>query len=199
MLSQADQLHRGYVLLVQMVRARGVEVDAQHPLGREALLGAVQPGLQRDFKGEVALSDAVVVAFVRGDVGKPEWTALRKDLERRASEGELSASRVIVVATGAVTLGACRHSAGQVAVEVWALAHVLLDVVHHRLQPRFLLLNTADAAALLAHYGASPTQLPSIKYEDPVARYFALERGAVLQCVRESETAGKAVSYRVVL
>lgn len=48
---------------------------------------------------------------------------------------------------------------------------------------------------VLQRYNAVLTQLPVMHLEDPVARYFALSRGDVLMCVRDSETAGKASAF----
>eukprot|EP01085_Mycamoeba_gemmipara_P000433 Mycagemm_TRINITY_DN10307_c2_g3::TRINITY_DN10307_c2_g3_i5::g.433::m.433 type:complete len:119 gc:universal TRINITY_DN10307_c2_g3_i5:1064-708(-) len=116
---------------------------------------------------------------------------------------ENSVSRaIIVVQAGGMTpfaRTALAEMAPKLILETFTDVELLVNITEHVLVPKHVLLTPAEKKTLLDRYQLRETQLPRIQATDPVARYYGLKRGEVVKIIRPSETAGRYVTYRLVM
>ena len=74
-----------------------------------------------------------------------------------------------------------------------------IDVLKHVLVPQHILLDRKEARMILKKLKIRPSHLPWILTSDPVVKSLGAKPGDVIMVVRDSPTAGKVVSFRVVM
>jgi len=108
---------------------------------------------------------------------------------------------IIVVQVGMTSFAKTILSAlaPRLIIEQFQESELLVNITEHVLVPQHTLLSDSDKSALLKRYKLKPTQLPRIQSTDPIARYYGLSKSQVVKIIRPSETAGKYVTYRLVV
>jgi DNA-directed RNA polymerase I, II, and III subunit RPABC1 len=84
-------------------------------------------------------------------------------------------------------------------IELFEFRELIVNITEHVLVPKHVPLNKEQIKELLSNYKLKLTQLPRMSQSDPIAKYFGLKKGEVVKIIRQSETAGRYVTYRAVL
>jgi len=74
-----------------------------------------------------------------------------------------------------------------------------VDISKHKLVPKHTILNENEKAELLKKYKINVNQLPRILATDAMVKELDAKMGDVIKIVRESQTAGSATYFRVVV
>ena len=73
------------------------------------------------------------------------------------------------------------------------------DILKHKLVPDHSILSKTEANKVLKQLKVHQEQLPKIKSDDPVVKEIGAKSGDILKITRRSHTAGKFITYRLVL
>ena len=113
---------------------------------------------------------------------------------------EAQANSGIIIISGMLTSQATQKIVDintELQIECFHISELIVNITQHELVPQHILLNEEEKKFLLQRYKIKESQLPKIMINDPIAKYLGLKRGNVVKIVRESETAGKYITYRI--
>lgn len=115
---------------------------------------------------------------------------------------EEKVNRAIVIVRLGLTPSArqaMRNVAPEYIMEEFLESEMLINITEHELVPKHILLNAEEKEELFSRYKLKENQLMKILTTDPVVRYYGYKRGQVIKIIRNSETAGRYVTYRLVV
>jgi DNA-directed RNA polymerases I, II, and III subunit RPABC1 len=165
------------LLYAELRRRQKLRFYARAPATSEIQL----PSLYVEFSTEASVSVAIMKSFVH-----------TLD-DQKFGAGILIYTTSLTSQAGKII----QTIAGQFRIEAFPESELLVNITHHELVPRHIVMTSDEKKELLARYRLKETQLPRIQLADPVARYYGLRRGQVVKIIRTSETAGRYASYRI--
>ncbi|ESP05159.1 hypothetical protein LOTGIDRAFT_151960 [Lottia gigantea] len=124
---------------------------------------------------------------------------LRPYIKRMEEENITRAVIVVQVGMTPSSKQALVELSDKYTLEQFIEAELLVNITEHMLVPEHVVMTPEEKAELLVRYKLKEAMIPRIQQGDPVARYFGLKRGQVVKIIRPSETAGRYVSYRLVV
>jgi len=208
-LDQPTRLYQVYKTIIQMLKDRGyITPTSSEDLSKEDFFAKFNINPADGFISREPLSllmsnkndptDHICVFFP--DEPKVGVKPIRKYCERMK---DAHVQRAIIIVKQAMTTFAKQALAEMahqgLTLEYFQETELLVNITQHQLVPRHILLSREEKQALLDRYKLKEAQLPRIQFSDPVARYYGLQRGQVVKIIRPSETAGRYVTYRLVV
>lgn len=83
--------------------------------------------------------------------------------------------------------------------EIFLEKELLCNIIDNISVPEHILLSENEMKRVFDEYHVKGKRIPKILRDDPITRYFNAKPGQVFRIIRPSETAGKGVSYRLVV
>jgi DNA-directed RNA polymerase I, II, and III subunit RPABC1 len=84
-------------------------------------------------------------------------------------------------------------------VEYFNIDELLVNIAKHELVPKHIIVSEEEKRMVLKKYRVKPSQLPKILVTDPMARYLGVKKGMLIKIIRNSQTSGLHVVYRIVI
>ncbi|ORZ39654.1 RNA polymerase Rpb5 domain-containing protein [Catenaria anguillulae PL171] len=206
---EVSRMYRIHKTIYEMMADRGYMVpEEQTNLTLEDFKSRYAPNnqLQRDAAmnlmfakpGVGAETEPIMIAFIADDSKNKIGVAHIKQFCELLVASNIP--RGIIVhkqPLGPQAKGIVNSSSDKYRLEAFEEAELVVNITKHTLVPKHEKLEPEEKKTLLERYRLKETQLPRIPSSDPVARYLGLRRGEVVKIIRNSETAGKYVTYRL--
>lgn len=84
-------------------------------------------------------------------------------------------------------------------IEIFKFNSLKSDITEHDLVPQHVVLTEDESKKVMESYRAKPRDMPLIRSNDAVAKYFNMKHGEVVKIIRPSPVTGESVAYRLVI
>lgn len=78
-------------------------------------------------------------------------------------------------------------------------SELYINITEHELVPQHIKLSAEEKQELFSRYKLEDNLLTKLLITDPISRYYGYKRGDVIKIIRNSETAGRYVTHRLVV
>lgn len=82
-------------------------------------------------------------------------------------------------------------------IQLFGLENFLINISHHHFVPKHRILSQQENQELLNKYNCTIKNLPTIKRDDPQAKYIGLRLKQICEITRDNITSGITIPYRV--
>jgi DNA-directed RNA polymerase subunit H (RpoH/RPB5) len=84
-------------------------------------------------------------------------------------------------------------------IEVFTENELMINITEHVCCPEFTVLKNDELVELLQSYNAKRKDLLKQLDTDPMSKYLFLRRGQAVRVIRNSETTGQSIAYRIII
>jgi DNA-directed RNA polymerase subunit H (RpoH/RPB5) len=82
-------------------------------------------------------------------------------------------------------------------IQLFGLENFLINISHHQFVPKHRVLSPQETQDLLSKYNCTIKNIPTIKRDDPQAKYIGLRLKQICEITRENITSGTTITYRL--
>lgn len=197
------KLFRVWKTALEMLRDRGFLVlDSEIKMSIREFLDKFGENFKREdlymFKAKIDDPNDHIFVFFPSEP-KLNVKIAKRYAERMRTENVLRGIIVTKDAPTPIAKRAIEDLSQKYYIEVFLDAELLVNVSNHMLVPKHEVLSNEEKKELLKRYTVKEMQLPRMQSNDPMAKYLGIRRGQVVKITRDSETAGKYITYRFVI
>ena len=198
---EVNKLYRIRRTLLQMMQARGYNVPVKVlQLSPQSFQQQLNEGRTRaclNFElSKLDEEDSKLMILFSDDLSIKVSTIA--SIAQRMNKEAIK--RTIIVGKGKITPSAKKaidEFMSHFIIEFFEDNELLEDITEQESVPNYLVLDHQEKQALLSRYGIKQNLLPKISVSDPLARYFGVCKGQVIQLIRNSEVSDIFITYRL--